>query len=559
MLDAKTFGWPEAVASSHRARGLWREETFNTLLRSLVERDADALALVDGETTLTRGELLARSERLAAGFADMGLSAGDHVVLHLPNSSNFVLALFALSRLGVAPVLALPAHGELEISAFARTVNARAYIGAAKTGQRGGLELARTLTRAMPSLGVVLDCEEGEFTGLDSLMASQAPLPADPAGPENLFCLLLSGGSTGVPKLIPRLHCEYLCCIRHCALAADMDESTVCMTALPMAHNFPLAAPGLLGALMAGGRTIVSPGPDPDTCFGLMNRHGVTHTALVPPTAILWCDMAELLDRQESFPSLRLLQIGGARVAPDLVRRTVRIFGCGVQNVFGMSEGLVSSTRAWMSEADTAGSQGLPVCPEDEWRIVGPDGCEVPNGASGDLQIRGPYTIRSYFSNPGADAASFTEDGFFVTGDTARRNENGYLVVEGREKDQIQRCGEKITPEEVENMLVSHPLVADAVVAGVEDEELGERTCAFVRTRKDAPDRPDFRDLRKYLLERGMAAFKIPDQFLLIDSLPVTAVGKNNRRELRRLLVQQHGESLTKGDVSAMGHGNPTA
>jgi 2,3-dihydroxybenzoate-AMP ligase len=208
-------------------------------------------------------------------------------------------------------------------------------------------------------------------------------------------------------------------------------------------------------------------------------------------------------------------------VAPEL--------GCRLQQVFGMAEGLVNYTRLEEDDELACTTQGRPISAHDELRVVDATGAPVPDGEPGLLETRGPYTIRGYHQD--ADPAAFTPDGFYRTGDVVRRLASGHLVVEGRAKDQINRGGEKIAPDEVEAHLLAHPAVHDAAVIAVPDDRLGERTCAVVVLRDGAAPTPA--ELRRHLRERGLAAFKLPDRVEVVPAFPQTGVGKVSRRELR--------------------------
>lgn len=546
MFYAHDLGWPIKEIERYRAEGYWREETLSTVLSDLAHKHTGHIAVIDGEFSLTYAGLEQKVAQAAAGFAALGLTAGHTVVLQLPNCWEFVVAFFALARLGVAPVMALPAHRKAEISAFVEAAGAKAYICADAASGFDYRQLARELQQQHPGLEhVIVRGNAEEFVPFQSLLGTVYSLPQDPAAPDSLLCFLLSGGTTSTPKLIARVHCEYLCSARYNAAANGFDASTVYLVTLPMAHNFPLAAPGLLGTFLCGGTLVIAENPDPDTCFDLIDRHAVTSTALVPPAAILWCDMAELLEREGDFASLRSIQVGGSRVSEELARRTGRVFGCRFQNVFGMSEGLVSMTRMDMDEETVCSTQGKPVCPADEFRIVDAADKKLPDNTVGGLQIRGPYTIHAYYKRPDVDAASFTSDGFFRTGDLARRRPDGCMVLEGREKDQIQRGGEKITPEEVENVLVTCQGVRDAVLVGIPDQHLGERICAFIHVHEHDDADLSARSLRLFLQNSGLTTFKIPDQFVFVPSFPCTAVGKNNRRRLREQLLVQYRQNIT--------------
>ena len=172
----------------------------------------------------------------------------------------------------------------------------------------------------------------------------------------------------------------------------------------------------------------------------------------------------------------------------------------------------------------------------DEVRIVDDAGEPVAPGEIGELQVRGPYTIRGYYRLAEHNATAFTADGFYRSGDRVRRTADGDLVVEGRDKDQINRGGEKVSAEEVENLLLAHPLVHDAAVVAMPDPLLGERTCAFVVARAPAPSRLV---LKRYLRDCGLAAFKIPDRIEFMPRFPETGIGKTSKKSLRDPLRRQ--------------------
>jgi len=278
----------------------------------------------------------------------------------------------------------------------------------------------------------------------------------------------------------------------------------------------------------------MAPSPSPDVCFPLIAREGVTITGLVPPLALLWMQAAAR--KAHDLSSLQVLLVGGAKFLPEAARRVRTELDCTLQQVFGMAEGLVNYTRLDDPESLIVETQGRPISPDDEIMIVDDAGAPVAEGEPGNLLTRGPYTIRAYHNEPAANERSFTDDGFYRTGDVVRRTPEGYLVVMGRATDHINRAGEKISAEEVEDHLLAHPAVFDAAVVSVPDDYLGERICAFVIP-NGAPPRGV--ELKAWMRKRDIADFKVPDQIVFVDDFAVTAVGKVSRRELRAALRQR--------------------
>ncbi|MFC5722348.1 (2,3-dihydroxybenzoyl)adenylate synthase [Streptomyces gamaensis] len=526
--------WPAEFAERYRAAGHWRGETFGGMLAERAARHPDRVAVRDPArgARWTYQELDERAWRLAAGFAARGIRAGDRVVVQLPNVAEFFEVIFALFRVGALPVFALPAHREAEIRYFCAFTEAVAYVIPDTDAGFDFRALASRVKADVPTLrDVFVVGDPGEHTPLDRV--PRYPGEFDPMtgpGPSDLAFLQLSGGSTGVPKLIPRTHDDYICSLRGSVGPCGLTERSVYLVVLPAAHNFPLSSPGSLGTLYAGGTVVLCPRPDPATAFEVIERERVTITGLVPPLALMWTEAAQ--STPYDLSSLQVFQVGGAKFGEEAARRVRPVFGCTLQQVFGMAEGLVNYTRPQDDEETIVTTQGRPISPDDEIRVVDDAGREVPPGEPGHLLTRGPYTIRGYWRAPEHNRRSFTEDGFYRTGDIVRRLPSGHLVVEGRAKDQINRGGEKISPEEVENVLLAHPSVHDVSVVAVPDPYLGERACAYVVLRSDAaPLRPAA--LKKFVRERGLAAYKVPDRVEFVDAFPQTGVGKVSRKDLR--------------------------
>ncbi|AWN25804.1 (2,3-dihydroxybenzoyl)adenylate synthase [Streptomyces sp. NEAU-S7GS2] len=530
-LDAPT--WPAEFAERYRAAGYWRGETFGGMLRERAAAHPDRTALIDpapGRRTWTYRELDERADRLAAGFAARGIAKGDRVVVQLPNTGAFIEVVFALFRIGALPVFALPAHRETEIGYFCSFAEATAYVIPDTHGGFDHRALATKVKAATPSLRhVFVAGDPGEHTALSDVPCDPAGTPDGPE-PHELAFLQLSGGTTGVPKLIPRTHDDYLYSLWGSNEICGVDAGTRFLVVLPAAHNFPMSSPGWLGVLYAGGTAVLCPGPDPATAFPLIERERITMTGLVPPLALVWTEAAA--ETRCDLSSLDVVLVGGAKYSQEAARRLAPALDCRLQQVFGMAEGLVNYTRLDDDPETVVTTQGRPISPDDEIRIVDDAGHEVEEGGFGHLLTRGPYTIRGYWRAPEHNATAFTEDGFYRTGDIVRRTATGHLVVEGRAKDQINRGGEKIAPEEVENIILAHPAVHDVSVVAVPDAYLGERTLAYVILRTGAEPLKSVA-LKRFVRARGIAAYKVPDLVEFVDAFPQTGIGKVSKKGLR--------------------------
>jgi 2,3-dihydroxybenzoate-AMP ligase len=521
---------PAEFAERYRREGFWRGEVLGDLLRPWTRRDPGRVALVDDGQRWSYSQLDARADRVAAGLHQLGIASSDRVVVQLPNTAAFAIVVIALFRIGAIPVFALPTHRRSEIAYLCDYSEAVAYIVRDMHFGFDYRALARDVARSAHGLrNIIVDGDAQEFVPLSEVVAEpqsfKRPDPADVA------FFLLSGGTTGLPKLIPRTHDDYSYQLRATAEGLRFGEDGVYLAALPIAHNAALGCPGLLGAFYVGGKAVLLSSPSADEAFPVIEREGVTLTTLMPPLVLLWLEAAEFY--KIDFSRL-LLQVGSARFAPELARRVRAELGCSLTHWFGMAEGLLTFTRLDDPDDVINNSQGRPLCPADEIRVVGEDGREVACGEIGELLTRGPYTLRGYYKAAEYNAATFTPDGFLRTGDLVRMTDRGDMVVEGRRKDIINRGGEKVSAGEVEDLLLMHPNVREVAVVAMPDRIMGEKSCAFVRP---GPDSPDLRELKDFLRARGLAEYKMPDRLEIVDALPHTKVGKVNKARLREAVA----------------------
>ncbi|WHZ11883.1 MAG: Long-chain-fatty-acid--CoA ligase [Burkholderiaceae bacterium] len=526
--------WSAEDAARWRSLGLWQDITLWQMLEQTARRLADKPALVHGEQRIAYRDLLERSESLARQLAATGLRPLDRVVMQLPNVPEFVFTFFALLRIGVIPVMALPAHRHTEVGHFLRHAGARALFVPERVGDFDYRAMADELRAECPTL------EQVFVAGAP--LAGQLPLaglPGEPAraalpelAADEVALMLLSGGTTGLPKLIPRTHNDYVLNAKATGRVAQVDESTVFLAVLPLGHNYSLASPGMLACFARGATVVLAPGHSADVVFPLIERHRVTLVAAAVPLVTRWLNSD--VPARHDISSLKVIQNGGARLAPELRRRVRAQWGCMPQEVYGTAEGLINLVRLDAPEDLLLESSGSPACEQDEIKVVDVDGNEVPDGEPGELLARGPYTIRGYYNAPGINAAAFTADGFYRMGDVVRKIGRN-LFTDGRKKDLINRGGEKISSDEVENLILMHPAIEGCCVVAMPDPHYGEKACAFVVLH--AGRTVDLAGLREFLLAQRIAKFKLPERIEVVERFPVSPAGKILRRELRERIA----------------------
>jgi 2,3-dihydroxybenzoate-AMP ligase len=536
MLQGCT-AWPEDFARRYRQQGYWSDITLNDMLLRSAASAPDRTALVYGPQRLSYAQLVGAIDRLAVRLIEIGFKPLDRVVFQLPNSIDFVIAFFALLRIGVIPVLALPAHRREEISHIFAHTQAAGYFVPDQWRGYDYRPLAAEIACITPSLRdvLVLGTPDPGQISLNNLLAQDGGganadiLATFAPAPDEVALMLLSGGTTGLPKVIPRIHNDYVYNCWQSGAVAGFDAATVFLALLPMAHNYTLGCPGVLGTLAHGGSAVIAPDITFETVARLIEAERVTVVSAGVPLIVNWLN-AELPLRD--FSSLRVLMNGGAKLAPELRRRAEQRFGCTFQESFGTGEGLLNMTRLDDPEEIRLTSSGRPISPADEICIIDESGNDVPDGAIGELIVRGPYTIRGYYNAPDKNRAAFTSDGYYRMGDLVRRID-GHLFVEGRRNDVINRGGEKISCEEVENHILGHPKIKNVCVVAMPDPVYGEKACAFVIPVDG--ETLDLEEIKSFLLSRNIAKFKFPERLAVVKQFPISAAGKILRRELRQI------------------------
>ena len=536
--------YPPEFAARYRQKGYWEDRPLISFFDEAFAEFADRIALVSGAERVTYRELAQRVERLALHFLELGIKPLDRVVVQLPNVPEFVYVYFGLQKIGAIPVMALPPHRYREIRYFVELTEAVGYVIPDRLGDFGFAELAGRIRDECPSLHFVLahgDEVPPGSVSLRELLQKESALdrsalhrikidPTDPA------VFQLSGGTTGVPKLIPRTHNDYVFNSKCAASMVGVTRDDAVLITLPVAHNLPLACPGIQGYFLRGARVVLSTSPRAADVFPLIERERITHLKVVPALLIRWIN--DPVIARYDLSSVRVIQSGGQRLQPEVKRLTETVIpSATVQENFGMAEGLLIFVRLNDPYEVRLETVGRPMCDDDEVRLVDDEGREVPDGEVGELACRGPYTLCGYYRAPEHNARAFTADGFYLTGDLMRRHPSGDLIVEGRKKDLINRGGEKISAEEIENLILSHPSVHNVACVPVPDPVLGERTCAFIIPRSGQSVTVE--DLARFLTEAGIAKFKLPERVELVDEFPLSPFGKVSKVALTARITEK--------------------
>jgi 2,3-dihydroxybenzoate-AMP ligase len=538
--------FPESFVKRYKEKGYWIDKTLGEEFDEFVAKYRDRVALAHEGKYISYHEMGEKVNRLALHFIHIGLRMYDRMILQLPNEPEFVYCYFAAVKIGVIPILSLPAHRDAEISFFAQFCKTRAHAVPSRFKDFSHQEMSRQVRKKVPTLEFTFvsgDSVEGDFISITSLLDDRIeervpieslkkyrPDPMEPA------VFQLSGGTTGVPKIIPRTHNDYSVNFKRAAEILEVTGDSIMGIAIPINHNFSLNCPGLCGTLYNGGKVVLIPSPRTETVFEAIQKEKITIMPTPPALLIRWMEAPEL--SKYDLSSLKAVLAGGARLNPEVAKKIKSTLGCDYHQNLGMAEGMLYWTRRNDSEDLLLNTQGAPMFDDDEVRVVDENDKDVPYGESGELLVRGPNTIRGYYNSPEYNKKAFTKDGFYRTGDVVRMYKGRYLTVEGRIKDTINRGAEKISAEEVENHILAHPKIENCAYVAMPDRVLGEKGCAFVLTKANQP--LTLEELCTFLKdERHISMFKLPERLELVKAFPMTNVGKIDKKELRRIITEK--------------------
>jgi cyclohexanecarboxylate-CoA ligase len=510
---------PPEVQAQWRALGVWTDET---LLDRLASVDGDRLAVVDGDVRMNARDLRAQSARVAAALHEIGVGPGDVVAWQLPNWWEGVVLCWAIWQCGAVASPITPSLRAREVGFILRQSGARVAV---VPHEFRGTEYAAVL-------------EDAGFTGTLIEVRGHAPLPSSPAAPpavtvrvDDDAVILWTSGTTSDPKGVVHTHQSLRVEADTIAAAHDMRAGEALLLPMPITHVAGLTY-GVLLPVTSGITAVLMDVWEPGRALELFARE---HVAVMISTPVF---MRTMIDHPKFAPadtsSVRLFSLGGAGVAPAMVREGATAFGCWCKRTYGSTEYPTLTTGRLGDTLERDATTDGRLIAQGEMRIVDPETLiDVVPGTPGELLARGPEMFVGYL-DPALDADAFVAGGWFRTGDLARADGDTLTIVD-RLKDIIIRGGENISAQEVEALLVTHPGVSEAACVAAPDPVMGEVVCAFVIAAPGAE--PTLEELRTHLVERGLARFKLPTRLEVRADLPRTASGKVQKGPLREELA----------------------
>ncbi len=528
---------PEDAARYNKYRW-WLGITWGDMFDKATDLYPDKEGLVDDTNRFTFRELRKKVDRLAAGFMALGIRERDFILLQIPNWHEYVAVFYALQKIGAIPVLLIARHGLAEILHIAELTHPVAWIGPDRYRNTEYLPILREVmkkNRALKHLISVRGQNDKEFTPLESLTTScelatvdLEAIAARRPDPMEVSMILLTGGTTGLPKAVPRTHNDYIASVEYHSRAWEVTSEDVLLTVAPVSHAQGMHN-GVGSAFLNFAKYVVTDSTEAEEICKVIQREKVTAFPTVPALVQRIVSLDNLADYD--LRSLRKIYAGGAPSTPELVMSVYEKIGCKFVNTLGAAEGLGSMTRLNADLDTICTTVGQKDCPYSQYKVLDTNGREVPPGDEGELVAKGPNIFSGYFKSEEDNKKTFTSDGFFKTGDLAKIDESGTMTITGRIKETILRGGETISAVGIERLISSHPNVAEVSVIGMPDKVFGERICAYLQLKKGAT--LSLEELVAYLKSIGASVLQLPERVEVIDAIPLTKVGKADKKVLK--------------------------
>jgi 2,3-dihydroxybenzoate-AMP ligase/mycobactin salicyl-AMP ligase len=476
----------------------------------------------------------------------LGIRPRERVMLQFPNWHEYILAFFAMQKIGAITVLLIPRHNQSEINHLAKLTEPVAWVLPEHYGKIDYQPIIDDVLKENPQIKHIIQIrtdKKNKYPTMDKLI-EEAELTEENLkalddlrpDPDEVSHIMPTGGTTGLPKASVRTHNCYICNIEYHSRAWEITSNDTLMVITPVAHSMAMHW-GIGAAIFNYAKLVLLDSVQPESICEWIKSEKVTAIPSVPALITRMVEMEDL--EKYDLSSLRTISVGGAPSTPDLVRAVYDKLKCTFINGFGSSEGTNTATRPGDSIDIICNSVGRKVCPYDTIKLIDEEGKEVPPGAEGELVSKGPGIFTGYFKSPDENNKIFTIDGFFKTGDKARKDQQGNITITGRIKDIINRGGEKISAVEIENLMSANPDIREAAVVGMPDKVLGERICAYVTLKSGA--NLTFEEIIAFLKEKGASVQQLPERIEFIEALPLTKVGKVDKKVLREDIAKRSG------------------
>ena len=542
LLDGFTPYRTEDV-DKYKRLGWWGNRTFGDILDAAADRYPDKEAFVDGPSRLTFAQARDKVNRLAVSLIHLGVAPQDRVLVQLPNWNEFAYVFFALQKIGAIDVLLIDRYRPYEINHLIRLSGATSWVLPWKYRKTDYAPIIQEVLKESPGMKNVIVArgdqkdylslerliEAGELTEKNRMaLAQRRPNPMQVAhmGP--------TGGTTGLPKVVPRTHNDLICSSEHVAKAWEMEATDICLLVGPIGHDLTFTK-GFLVSLLTYGKTVFLDSTELDDICRSIEKEKVSALVWVPTLARRLVGFEGL--HNYNLSTLKKMQCGGGASLPDLIKGVREKLRCAFFSAYGGTEGQTTLTRSDDPPETLYTTVGRPTCPYDSYKVIDREGKELPPNTPGELLIKGPGVFTGYYKNPEENEKMFDKEGYFKTGDVAKIDQDGNITLVGRIKEMINRGGESISAVEVEKLIIDHPDVMFVAAVPMPDPEMGERVCAYIQPKPGV--QLQFKDILSYLKKKKASVLHFPERIEFVETMPFTKAEKIDKGALVKDIVKK--------------------
>ena len=531
-------------AEKYNRRRWWAGLTWGDIFDKATDLYPRKIGLVDDSTKFTYRELREKVDRLAVSLVGLGVGQGDFALIQLPNWHEFIISYFALQKVGARVVLLIARHGKAEISYLCELTKPTVWIVPEKYGKVAYKPLIAEVRNEYASLQHIILARSQEREGFHSLDAliENGRLTAEALSvvserrpdPMEVATITPTGGTTGLPKAVPRIHNDFIANVEYHSKAWEITSADTILTVAPVSHGQGMLC-GVGASFFNYAKYVLSDSTKAEDICAAIEREKVTAFPTVPAVLQRIVNFEGLT--KHDLSSLKKVYSGGAPSSPELVKAVYDRLGCKFVNAYGSAEGSCAMTRLDDDFETVCTTVGQKDCPYNEFKVINQYEREVPPGTEGELVTKGPTIFTGYYKSDEENKKIFTKDGLFRTGDLAVIDESGMIRLTGRIKETILRGGETISALAIEQLISSHPDATDVAVIGMPDADLGERVCAYVVKKPKAV--LSFDDIIAFLKGAGASVMQLPERIEFVSAIPLTKIGKADKKMLREDIIRK--------------------
>ena len=532
----------------------WAGLTFGDLIDKAADIYPEKEAFVDRRSRLTFAQMRERVNRFAIRLIELGVKPTERVLLQIPNWNEFVCAYFGIQKAGAIPVSLIDRYRQYEINHLARLTDATHWVVAQRYKKVYYPPIIEDVLRDNPQIrNVILARPEREapFMSLENLIEEAGVtdekvemLAARRPDPMQVGHMAPTGGTTGLPKLVPHTHNNYLCRVEYSARRWELSTEDICLAVAPVGHDLIFISL-VCATIFAFGKLVMLDSSHPQDICETIQSEKITATVWVPTLAQRLINF-EGLDEYDLSTFKKMYCSGGAS-SPGLIRTMIDRLGCIYLNGYGGTEGMLTLTGLNDDLDSVCETVGRPCCPYDTYKVVDENGKRLPANKSGELVVKGPTMFTGYYMAPEENAIVFDGDGFFKTGDIARIDETGRIKITGRIKEMVNRGGESISATEIENLISEHPDVAIVAVIPMPDPEMEEKVCAFIQPK---PQKVlSFEEVISFLKAKKASVLQFPEHIEFVKQMPLTKAGKLDKKALKKAIMAKIRSGFKTSDL----------